>query len=397
MRFHVRALDGSHARLLTLTLDALDEADVQAQLRARGLTLVGVVRAASWMLAADRRGRRFNLPLFAQELHALLQAGLGLVEGLEALVEKEKEAGTRAVLDRLLAALRDGKRLSSALRAQPGQFPGLLVGIVEAAENTGELASGLESYIAYDQRVQAVRQTLLSAAIYPVILLSVGGAVALFLMGWVVPRFASVYQGTGRTLPWGSQLLLEWGLFAGQHAAILLVPFVAGVAVAIAHLPRWLRQTDAIRLLAWIPGVQRWIELLTLSRLYLTLGLLLHGGLPIHPALALASSVMPSARRAALRQVGERIGEGQMLSAALEEGGLVTPIAVRFVRAGERSGQLAQMLNRAALYHDAETSRWVQRFSKTFEPLLMAAIGVVIGIIVLLLYMPIFDLAGSLR
>ncbi|WP_246312333.1 type II secretion system F family protein [Pseudaquabacterium terrae] len=383
--------------MLTLTLDALDESDLHAQLRARQLMPVSVARAGRLALGRSRQGGRFDVALFAQELHALVHAGLSLVESLEGLAEKANAVATRTVLDRLLAALREGQRFSAALRAQGAQFSPLFVGIVEAAESTGELAPALERYLSYDRRVQAVRQRLLSAAIYPAILLTVGALVALFLMGWVVPRFAAVYQGTGRALPWGSQLLLDWGQFAGAHTGALLIGFVAVAGAAAWKLRAALRDADAARLLAWLPGVPRWIELLTLSRLYLTLGLLLQGGLPIQAALALAASVLPAARQARIAEASQRIGEGQSLSAAFETCGLVTPIALRFIRAGERSGQLAQMLHRAALYHDAETSRWVERFSKTFEPLLMAAIGLVIGIIVLLLYMPIFDLAGSLQ
>jgi general secretion pathway protein F len=238
---------------------------------------------------------------------------------------------------------------------------------------------------------------VVSAAIYPAILLTVGGLVGLFLLGWVVPRFASVYRSGNRALPWGSQILLDWGEFAGQHAGALL----GGLVVVVAAIALWLRAVAArgglARLAARVPGVSRWLELLTLSRLFLTLGLLLRGGLPLPQALVLVRSVLPAQRAAAVDIVNARIAEGWPLSQAMEAAGLNTPISLRFVRAGERSGQVAEMLHRAAVYHDAETARWVERFSRIFEPVLMAVIGAVIGLIVLLLYMPIFDLAGSLQ
>lgn len=395
MHFEARALDEATQRVITASLEALDEHDALAQLHARQLTPIEVLRRPQmrWL----RRTDPFSVTLFAQELHALVGAGLSLVESLEAFAEKERRPGTKTILERLIASLREGHRFSSALRTQGDLFPPLFIGIVEAAEGTGELAPALERYISYAQRLQAVRQRMVSAAIYPAILLGVGGLVSIFLMGWVVPRFASVYRSGGKDLPWGSELLLSWGQFVGQHSASVLGALVAAALV----LGWWLRSVS--RRDAWsrvagvVPGVARWLELLVLSRLFLTLGLLLRGGLPIQQALLLSRSVLPAARATAVDTVALRVTEGWPLSAALDEAGLSTSISSRFVRAGERSGQVAEMLYRAALYHDAETERWVDRFSRVFEPALMAAIGLVIGIIVLLLYMPIFDLAGSIQ
>ncbi len=395
MHFEVRALDEASQQVITASLDALDEHDARAQLQARQLTPIELVQRSQmrWL----RRTEPFSVGLFAQELNALVGAGLSLIESLEAFAEKERRPGTKTILERLITSLREGHRFSSALRAQGEFFPPLFIGIVEAAEGTGELAPALERYISYSQRVQAVRQRMISAAIYPGILLGVGGLVSLFLMGWVVPRFASVYRSGGKSLPWGSELLLNWGQFVGQHSVALL----GGLVVAALLLAWWVRSVSQRE--AWsgvaglVPGVTRWLELLTLSRLFLTLGLLLKGGLPIQHALLLSRSVLPAARAALIDTVTLRVTEGWSLSAALDEAGLSTPISSRFVRAGERSGQVAEMLHRAALYHDAETERWVDRFSRVFEPVLMAGIGLVIGVIVLLLYMPIFDLAGSIQ
>jgi general secretion pathway protein F len=173
----------------------------------------------------SRRGGKLSLVLFSQELLALLTAGLGIVEGLEALLEKEASPATRAVLERLLAGLREGKRFSGVLSEQPALFPPLYVGIVRAAEGTSDLPRALERYIEYQQRIDVVRAKIVSASIYPAILLVVGGGVSIFLMSYVVPRFAEVYQGAGRNLPWMSRMMLEWGQFAGRHAGGLLLSF----------------------------------------------------------------------------------------------------------------------------------------------------------------------------
>ena len=196
MQFAVRTL-APDLSITSLTVDALDAADARRQVEARGLFVSAVEPVRAGRRA---RGGKLSLVLFSQELLALLTAGLGIVEGLEALLEKEANPATRAVLERLLGGLREGKRFSSVLAEQPDLFPPLYIGIVRAAEGTSDLPRSLSRFIDYQQRIDIVRSKIVSAAIYPVILLTVGAGVSLFLITYVVPRFAEVYQGAGRDL-----------------------------------------------------------------------------------------------------------------------------------------------------------------------------------------------------
>lgn len=392
MQYVVRALDATQ-QIQTLLLDALDEADAQTQVRARRLTPLSVARQG----LAVRRNTSFRLPLFAHELHALLSAGLSVIEALDTLIEKDGQGARRAVLARLAQQLREGHRLSAALRQQTEVFPSLFVGIVQAAEGTSDLPRALARYLDYESRLEGVRHRVVSAAIYPLILLVVGATVSLFLLGYVVPKFAAVYEGSGRPLPWASQMLMGWGSFAGQHAGALFAAFALAVALAFWRVRRYIGGGGWWRTLRLLPGARPKIEILELSRLYLTLGMLLEGGIPVQHALKLCSAVIESGKTAALNAVRGDIEAGQPLSESLERHGLSTPVAQRLLRVGERSGQLGLMLTRTAAFYDEETTRWIERFTKAFEPVLMAAIGLVIGLIVILLYMPIFDLAGSLQ
>lgn len=393
MQFQARALDAQQ-QLVSLTLDAPDDTSARLQLQAQGLALVKLQRAKpSFRFAATR----FPLLLFAQELHALMTAGLSVIESLDVLIDKEPAESNRGPLTRLAASLREGQRLSAAMAQLPEVFPPLFIGILQAAEGTSDLPLSLSRYVDYETRLANVRQRIVSAAIYPAILVCVGGSVAAFLMGYVVPRFAAVYRSSGRPLPWASQLLLDWGAFAGAHATAIGLCFglIAFAAAWRVHLH--LRNGTWWRLLAIIPGTRAKLEVLEISRLYLTLGMLLQGGLPITRALDLARSVLPAARHHALSESARRIAEGESLSDAFVATGLTTSVALRLLKVGERSGQLGDMLVRTAEFYEAETARWIERFTKAFEPVLMAGIGLVIGLIVLLLYMPIFDLAGSLQ
>lgn len=395
MQFEVRALSADNVMSM-LTIDAQDEQDARRQLEARGL-FAADIRASQGLGGGAVRSRgKLSLVLFSQELLALLSAGLSIVEALEALLEKEANPQARQVFSRLLQGLREGKRFSQVLFDQAELFPPLYIGIVKAAEGTSDLPRALTRFIDYQQRIDAVRSKLISAAIYPSILMLVGGGVSAFLIGYVVPRFAEVYKGAGRNLPWMSQKLLEWGQFSSEHTNLILLilsALIVGIVVALRHLSR---QGGIAVLFARLPGIGERIRIYQLSRLYLTLGMLLEGGIPIVAALYTVQEMVPANIRSNLQAASQVIESGGQMSLAFEQHQLTTPISLRMLRVGERSGEMGQMLTQSAAFYDGEISRWIERFTRSFEPLLMAAIGIIVGAIVVLLYMPIFDLAGSL-
>jgi general secretion pathway protein F len=390
MQYEVRALS-PNAVVEQLSIDALDEADARRQVEARGLFVSSLKRRGG-----GRSKGGISLVLFSQELLALLSAGLGVVEALEALLEKEVNPALANVLGRLLAGLREGKRFSSVLAEQGDRFPPLYIGIVKAAEGTSDLPRSLARYIDYQQRIDTVRAKIVSAAIYPMILLAVGGGVSGFLITYVVPKFAEVYQGAGRDLPFMSRLLLSWGQFAANHTAWLLAGIGALAALVALGVRHMLASGGVAGLLARLPGLRERVRIYELSRLYLTLGMLSEGGIPIVHAIDTVQSMVSPAVRAGLRQARLAIESGQPLSNAFADNGLTTPISLRMLRVGERTGDMGPMLTQSAAFYDGEISRWIDRFTRTFEPLLMAAIGLVVGAIVVLLYMPIFDLAGDM-
>jgi general secretion pathway protein F len=390
MQYEVRALTADSV-VAQLSVDALDEADARRQVEARGLFVSAIRRRGG-----ARTGGGISLVLFSQELLALLSAGLGVVEALEALLEKETSPALANVLGRLLAGLREGKRFSSVLAEQGDRFPPLYIGIVKAAEGTSDLPRSLSRYIDYQQRIDAVRSKIVSAAIYPMILLLVGGGVSGFLITYVVPRFAEVYQGAGRNLPFMSRLLLSWGQFAANHTALLLAGLGALAAVLVLGARHVLARGGIAGVLARLPGLGERVRIYELSRLYLTLGMLTEGGIPIVHAIDTVQAMVSPAVRAGLQQARAAVESGLPLSSAFAANGLTTPISLRMLRVGERTGDMGPMLTQSAAFYDGEISRWIDRFTRTFEPLLMAAIGLVVGAIVVLLYMPIFDLAGDM-
>jgi len=346
---------------------------------------------------ARSRGGKFPLPLFTRQMLSLLKAGLTVVEGLETLSAQDQGSTTSVVLHSLLTHLREGQSLSVALQHHPEAFPDLYVATVKASERTGDMPEALQRYIVFHEKLADLKKKIVSAAIYPVLLMTVGALVTLFLLGYVVPRFSLIFADSGRDPEGISSLLFAWGGFINHHAGALAI----GAALAVAGLVG-LFLLPAVRAgaahAAWrVPALGARIRLVYLARFYRTTGMLLRAGIPLKATLGMVADILPSALREGLQRAVADIEQGQPFSKAAEDGGLTTPVALRMIAVGERSGQLGDMMEAVATFYDEEINDLVDTFTRLFEPLLMTVIGGVIGGIVMLLYMPIFELAGNFQ
>jgi general secretion pathway protein F len=397
MRFQVKAVKSGVGQVVSLLLDARDARDANEQAQAQGYMVVGVqpLRALSWPQSLGTA--RFPLVLFTQELLALLRSGISLLEAIETLTEKESRGATATVLAGIAQRLKQGQSFSSSLQAFPQTFPDLYVSTVRASERSGGLPEALARYVAYQTQLDGVKKHLVSASIYPAILIIVGGLVCMFLLGYVVPRFSHIYEDIGGDLPWLTRVLMAWGAFV-EKRGLLLLGFVGGI---VATFVVWLRQPSAKvwigRQLERIPALGERARVYQLTRFYRTVGMLLAGGTPVTQALGMVSGLLDQQLRQRLELATRSIREGQPISVSLHGQRLTTPVALRMLRVGERTGQMGEMMERIAVFHEEELARWVERFTRIFEPLLMALIGVVIGGIVVLMYFPIFELAGSMH
>jgi len=395
MRFQVTALvEGS--RVQTVAVDANDAREARALAQDRGYAVLAVRRRLAVLALLRRRGS-FPLQLFSQELRVMLEAGLSLPEAMQALVEKESREDLRHTLKRVADALLEGASFSAALARQPDAFPALYVATIKAAEKTGDLAEALARYVTYQQQLDAIRRKVVSASVYPMLLLGVGVLVALFLLAYVVPRFAAVYQDLGRELPWITQLMLGWGRFLDEHAALAALGALVAGAGLVHALSRQSVRAALLRQIWRIPRLGERLRIYDLSRLYRTLAMLLRSGMPIVPAMRNASGLLRPEPRARLALALADIEQGHAISQAMAERGLTTPVALRMLRVGERSGRMSELMERIAAYFEDDLARWVEWFTRLFEPILMLLIGGVIGAVVLLLYMPILELAGALQ
>ena len=343
-----------------------------------------------------RKEKRFPLNLFLQELIALLEAGLVVVEAVEALRESSRDAGTSLVLDTLVKKLYEGAQLSQAMMALPALFPPLLINTVASSEQTGHLPEALKRFQFYESRMEILRKRIKSTLLYPTIVIAAGGVILFFLLGFIIPRFSVVFDGMKNPSA-SAQLILWWGRLTQTHGSLLLagcVAAVAGVVMAV-RSPR-LRQR-ALGLLLRIPALRQQHQLSVLVRFYRTLGLLLQGGLPAPDALMLSREILPATHRQQVEQVIRDVAAGESLSRMLEAQKMTTPVASRLLQVGERSGELPAMCERIAAFYDESLERAIETFSKIFEPILMMVVGGIVGLVVFLLYMPIFELAGGLQ
>lgn len=396
MRFLVKALSTAGA-VVRVGIDAVNAAEARRLAVGQGLDVLALrpVNLLGSLLPKARSS--FALDLFSRELISLLDTGLSLVEAIGTLAEQEQRTASGAVLEELRRHLYRGHSFSHALQQLPQHFSPLYVVTVRAAEETGDIKEALGRFLDYHAQVDRIRRRVVSASIYPALLISVGGLVTLFMLFYVVPKFSTIYEGMGSDLPFLTQFLIQWGHLIKTHAVLtlsVLLMLAGGIAVTV--MQPWFKRWIELR--AWlIPGIGDRLRTYELARFYRTLGMLLKSGIPLPKAIDMAGALLSSSLRNGLERAAREIREGAAVSRAFQKQGLTTPIALRLLSVGERSGRMPEMVERIASFYEDELTRWVDWFMLLFEPALMALIGTIIGLILVLLYLPIFELVENVK
>jgi len=396
MQYEVKVLRGNEG-ITSLLLEAGDPHEAEVQAKSQGYSVIATRAKQHGAFLNLSRKAKFPIMMFSQELVALLQAGMPLIEVLETLEEKEAQLPVKKTLRKIISYLYEGHNLSYALEHIPESFPSLFVATVRSSEKTSSLPEVLARYIVYQSQLEEIKKKVITSSIYPVMLAVVGSLVVLFLMVFVVPSFSHIFEEMGGEIPLMSKLLMRFGGFLNDHFKIFLAVFVAvlgGFSFAAMQPASklWLMRK------VWdLPVIGERLHLYQLARFYRSLGMLLQSGMPILAALKLVSGLLQESLHEQLKQASMNIHEGGSISQAMEKYGLVTPLATRLLRVGERTGQMGEMMERIAAFYEEETVRWIERFVKLFEPLLMIFVGLLVGVIVVLMYFPIFELAGSIN
>jgi len=396
MRVHLSVVQGRGLpRAIVLDAPSIDAARQQAV--GLGLTVLGA-RTSGWAALAGSVGRprrAIDMPVFIEQLRDLLVAGLSVIEALDALQRGARGAALE-LIEQLRRQLMEGKTLSDALAADSA-FPALLVALVRASELTSDLPDTLSRFLEHERRTAEVRHRVVSTSIYPLLVIGVGCLVLLFLLFYVMPRFARIFDGMTGDLPWSARAMVAWAHTLHEHGAWWVSGMVAvllGIA-ALLFSPA-IRASAMARVLSWAPLRDR-LKTYFLARWYRAIGMLVQGGIALPQALHLANDLLPLALRDAGLAVERGVREGLSPSTAHARAGMATPVAEQLMLAGERTGDLGTVLTKVAHFHESEVSRDLERAMRALEPIVMVLIGLGVGIVVVLMYMPIFELASAIQ
>lgn len=336
-----------------------------------------------------------ELLVWVEQLHALLMAGLSVIEALDTLLRQPASTWS-TTMQALHDQLKQGQALSHAMASQAA-FPPLLVALVRSAEQTSSLPEALARYLDHEQRSAHVRHQVSSVALYPALLLGVGGAVLMFLGFFVMPRFARIFQGMHGDLPWTAQMMVAWANLLKTHGLWVwgvLLGLVAGGVMLVGTAQGRQLMFQTLTRQQWL--AQR-LETYHLARWYRTTSMLVKGGIPLPESVDLAAHVLPVAMQARARGVLMAMRDGLSPAQAFSIGAMSTPVADRLVQAGERSGDVGLMLEKTAHFHEVELTRWLERSMRVLEPLVMVLIGLGVGGVVIMMYLPIFELASAVQ
>lgn len=394
---------GAGGTTVSGTVESDSERQALTQLKARGL-LIREIREEG---AADRGATSFSfrgrvssadLSLFTRRLATLVASAVPLFEAIGSLYEQEENPVLRRVLARVSSRIAEGASLSRALAAEPKVFGESYVSMVAAGEAGGALDTVLERLADFLEEQDQVASKVTSALAYPILMLVVGGGVMLFLLTVVIPRIVVIFENSKASLPLITVILIKVSHFLRGWWWVLALLAVAGFLLYRTAMGRseFRQRRDAV--LLKLPLAGGMLQRLILSRFARVLSLLLSSGVPIIRALEITSEVVVNrVYRGFLREVMEEVAQGGNLSGALRRSTLFPPLLVHLAGVGEKSGTLEEMLLKAGIAYEREFNTRLTRLMGLMEPLLVLGMGLAVGIVVLAVLLPIFEMNQLIR
>ena len=382
---------------------AESEEELRQRLSDRGFLIYSIKPRRSigeWKLdnvqPAGRKLPLEQLLIFNQQFVTLTRAGLPILKGLDLLVGNIKNRRLRTHLQSVHAKVKTGMPLSEAFQSE-GVFPPIYTTSIMAGEKSGSLPEVIERYVAYQKVALGARKKILVSLIYPAVLVFLVFILILFLVTYVVPEFASLYESMDAQLPYMTQLLVAFGVTANENLwLIALVVFGVGSSLAWWFRSDRIRDSlDGFKLKVPLFG-QIWIKY-QVSQLCRLLGTLLQGGIPLLQALETTGASLGSRLlRESIAHSREMVREGQPLSRGLAAAGIFPSLAVEMVNVGESTGSLPAMLHSVAEFFDDDVNTMMSAALSLIEPAIMIFMGIFVAFVLISLYLPIFTLAETL-
>ncbi len=383
-------------------LEGEDESLIRAKLESQGLLVFKVHRSGRRLpRVAGRSWSLGKLPLadfliFNQELLALVKSGLPVLRVWDLLIERASHAGFKAALQEVREDIRGGSSASDAMARHSTYFPELYIATVKAGEQSGNLHEVLLRYVSYLKLMIGLRQKVVKALSYPLFLVLIGVGVIVFLLSYVMPTFVSVYGESAKTLPWATQTLLDLVTHAEAWTVPLAAVLVAGFIAIRGYYATPTGRMMIDRSLLQLPVLGPVSVKHHTVQLTRTLGTVLSGGTPLVDALQVARGAVSN--RWVSRGLGEAVDEirqGSTLAAALDRSGVLPKLATEMLSVGEETGSLDTMLRDVAEFYEADLDTRLSQLTTWIEPALLLVMGFLVGGIVIIMYLPVFQMAGT--
>ena len=341
---------------------------------------------------------RADLAVITKQVAILVRSGVQIDEALSVLAEETSQAHVKTVLQAVVSELRAGLPLSRAIAGQPQSFDPLYQGVVGAAEQSGKMGQVLTQLAEFLEKRQALKQKAMGALAYPIMLTGVAFMIVLFLMTYVVPQIARVFQSSKQALPFSTRFILALSDFMVNWGWLLLALIVAGFFYGRRALAKEDIRLKFDRILLNFPLLGPLLLGFETARFANTMAMLVSANVPILTALHSARSTLSnSVLRAAIDSTEIRLREGATLARALGSQGVFSPILIHLIRSGEASGKLGEMLKYGAENAELESEQKTKIFTSLLEPLLILVMGLMVLGIVMAVMQPILEMNSGVR
>lgn len=385
----------SNGEMVTGKMEAEQEASVSQHLRENGLTVVEIKEEqaspfSGLFQSGPAKVTQGDLSLFSRQLASMLDAGIPVTRGLHTLSRQVTNAGFSKALQEIAGNVEGGMSLTEALGGYPHIFSKLYVGMVESGEIGGTLQESLQSVAEQLHKEKALRDNIRSATFYPMVVSFFAVILLIGMLFFLVPVFVGFFPADAQ-LPLITQIIISVSDSLRNFWYLWFLVIFAVIFLIRLYLRSETGQRKMDRIKFRIPAFGPLLQKAVLARFARTLSTLISGGIPIMQALESAGrSAGNTMIEDAVNRAAEQISEGKSISAPLEESGVFPPMVTHMIAVGEETGNLPDLLNRIAGFFEEEVEVMSKGLTSMIEPLLLVVVGVVVGIMLISLYLPIF-------